>query len=115
MLRYANPEQPVSLSMEEVAAAVSVVAQSILITSAEDAGIQLTSAAFNEYSSRINKIIQDPHTVLSPGDLVRHAEGLCARGAQAVIARGEAGFRKNTWGLETVDGVWPFFEEPDRA
>lgn len=108
MLRYTDPDGVVSLSNTKVANATRTLAQSSLITTAEETGLGLNEAAYAAFNDRIDRVIAAQDIELSPSDLVRHAEALAARGAQAMIASGKGSFLSSTWNNKTIEPVWPF-------
>ena len=108
MLRFENNQSRIGLSRAKVSNATVTLAQAALINVAEDTGLELFPDSFDEFTSRIEGVMANPEIDLAPADLIRHAEAYAARGAQAMLADGEARFRESTWFHEKVCPLWPF-------
>ena len=108
MLRYDDPGGDAALAAGDVADATRILAQAALINVASETELELDADAYQAFIDRVNRVIDDPGLVITPGDLVRHAEAYALRGAQAMIADGETGFLASTWSHDQVCPLPPF-------
>lgn len=108
MLRYDNPMDATTLTPGDVEDAARVVAKSVLITVAQESGLELPEDSYASFAAKVDEVLAKPDVKVTPADLVRHAEAYAVRGAQAVVAAGGTRLPASIWDSDEVCPLWPF-------